>query len=195
MNERTFHASNAKKLEDPERLSWSPPAAIIASLRLRKGMTIADIGAGTGYFAIPIAKELGDDGKVLAIDLQQGMLDLLNEKLRQLDSISNIELIQGEAMSTTLPPGSVDMVFMANVWHELDDHATTLKEVRRILCPGGRLAILDWRTDVAQPPGPPPDHRISSDIVTKMLAENGWSTSHISHVGTYSYLIQSTFAA
>jgi ubiquinone/menaquinone biosynthesis C-methylase UbiE len=194
MNERTFHANNAKKLEDPERFTWLPPADIVASLHLRKGMTVADIGAGTGYFAIPIAKELGDNGKVLAIDLQHRMLDLLNEKLRKLDSISNIELIQGEAMSTTLSPRSVDMVFMANVWHELDNHAATLNEVRRILRPDGRLAILDWRTDVTQPPGPPPDHRISSDAVTKMLTENGWATSHISHIGIYSYLIQSTFA-
>ena len=97
-------------------------------------------------------------------------------------------------MSTTLSSNSVDMVFMANVWHELDDHAATLNEVRRILRPDGWLAILDWRTDVPQPPGPPSDHRISSNVVANLLRENGWLPLHTLHVGTYSYLIQSTLA-
>ena len=137
MNERTFHASEARKLETPERLSWLPPAEIVAALNLRNAMTIADVGAGTGFFSIPIANEVGTSGKVIAVDMQQEMLNLLAQKLHNLDSPLNIELIKGEASNTTLTEHSVDVVFMANVWHELDDHALVLKEVQRIL--GGTL--------------------------------------------------------
>ena len=190
MNERTFHASEAHKLETPERLSWLPPAEIVAALNLRNAMTIADVGAGTGFFSIPIAKEVGTSGKVIAVDMQQEMLNLLAQKLHNLDSPLNIELIKGEASNTTLTEHSVDVVFMANVWHELDDHALVLKEVQRILRPDGRLIILDWRTDVTQPPGPPLHHRIASEAVADLLRRHRWTPLPAMHVGLYSYIVQ-----
>ncbi len=191
MNERTFLASEVHKLESSERLSWLPPAEIVAALNLRNAMTVADIGAGTGFFSIPIAKEVGTSGKVIAVDTQQEMLNLLSEKLHNLDSPLNIELIKGKASNTTLTEHSVDVVFMANVWHELDDHALVLKEVQRILRPDGRLVILDWRTDVAQPPGPPLHHRIAFEAVAVLLRRHRWTPLPVMHVGLYSYIVQS----
>jgi precorrin-6B methylase 2 len=83
MHDRVFKHTEAHKLEDPERLRWLPPAEVISHLRLLPGMKIADIGAGTGYFSIPIARAVGDGGRVPAADLQPEMLELLRQKLSQ----------------------------------------------------------------------------------------------------------------
>jgi ubiquinone/menaquinone biosynthesis C-methylase UbiE len=192
MNERTFDAKHAHRLEDPERLTFLPPADVVAALRLRQGMTVADIGAGMGYFALPIAREIGKSGKVLAVDFQVEMLELLRDKLSRSSYPENIELVKGEAASTTLPDRSVDLVFLANVWHELDDHAAVLAEAKRIVRPGGRIAILDWRTDVNQPPRPPLEHRIAPEAVTAGIQKDGWRHISKSNVGLYSYLVQAS---
>ena len=175
MNERTFSASDAHKLEDPERLTWLPPKEIIGSLELKPGMTVADIGAGTGYWALPIAKAIGSDGKVYAVDFQTGMLDLLGKKLLEPNAPVNVSPVHGLATHTTLPSSCVDLVFMASLWHELDDHALVLKEAARLLGKDGRLAILDWRTNVSFPPGPPIEHRVASSAVAETLRSNGWN--------------------
>lgn len=189
MNERTFSVADAHKLEDPERLKWLPPGEVITSLELQPGMSVADIGAGTGYFALPIARAVGTGGSVYAVDFQTGMLDLLGKKLIEPNAPSNIRLVHGTATHTTLPDKCVDFVFLANVWHEFDDHALVLKESARLLRKNGRLAILDWRPNVQQPPGPPLDHRISSTVVADTLRTNGWKFERSGNVGKYHYLV------
>ncbi|MGP8246394.1 MAG: class I SAM-dependent methyltransferase [Bryobacteraceae bacterium] len=173
MNERTFRTGDSAKLEDPERLKWLPPAEILALLDLRPGETAADIGAGTGYFAIPIAARIAP-GKLYAVDLQPEMLDKLRAKLAAPGVPTNIELLRGAASATNLPDASVDLVLMANLWHELDSHDRVLREVDRILRPGGRLAILDWRRDVSPPPGPPSGHRVALQDALGCLEANAW---------------------
>jgi ubiquinone/menaquinone biosynthesis C-methylase UbiE len=189
MNERTFSVCDAHKLDDPERLKWLPPIEVIGSLELHAGMSVADIGAGTGYFTLPIARAAGSGGKVHAVDFQTGMLDLLGKKLLEPDAPTNISLVHGTATHTTLPDKCVDFVFLANVWHEVDDHALVLKEAARLLRKNGRLAILDWRPNVQQPPGPPLEHRKSATTVAENLNLNGWNVERSGNVGKYSYLI------
>ncbi|MEW6510842.1 MAG: methyltransferase domain-containing protein [Bacteroidota bacterium] len=190
MNSRTFQAKDAHKLEDPERLRWLPPGDVVAALQLRKGTAVADIGAGTGYFTLPIATAVGEKGQVFAVDFQEEMLLLLQKKLQRNPAAGNITLVRGEASATTLPSGSVDLKFLANVWHELDDHPAVLKEARRIIRPDGRIAILDWRPDVTVPPGPPREHRIAAEAVADVLRSAGWKMLSLVPVGTYSYLVQ-----
>ncbi len=189
MNERTFKPGEAHKLEDPERLKWLPPGEVIEKLNVKPGTRIADIGAGTGYFAIPLALAAGASGRVYAVDLQREMLDLLRAKLKSAKVPRNIELRQGSAVSTSLAPDCCDLVFIANVWHELDAHEDVLAEAARVLSPGGAVAILDWRTDVGRPPGPPLEHRIDAAAVRETLTRNGWTVTACEHVGQYSYLL------
>ena len=94
-------------------------------------MIVADIGAGTGYFALPFSQAVQPNGKIWAVDLQMGMLDVLAGKLASFDG--DIELLQGTAHETHLPVGSCDLAFLGNIWHELDDRAGALAEVERIL--------------------------------------------------------------
>ena len=156
MNDRVFSHIQAGKLDDPARLKWLPPSEVIAALDIHCGMTVVDVGAGTGYFSIPIADWLGTSGIVHAVDLQPEMLELLKKKLYHgKKNLCKIELLEGSADCVPLPDRSADLVLLANIWHELDSLDAVLKEIRRLLKSGGRLAILDWRAEFSAPPGPP----------------------------------------
>jgi ubiquinone/menaquinone biosynthesis C-methylase UbiE len=159
-------------------------------LNLTSGISVADIGAGSGFFAIPFAHAIEPAGRLLAVDLQPEMLEFLGAKLRSSEAPGNLELIAGDAKATNLGDASCDLAFLGNVWHELDDQALVLLEVARILRPGGRLAILDWRTDVPSPPGPPADHRIAATDTATVLNDAGWQVLQATNVGRYSYLIE-----
>jgi ubiquinone/menaquinone biosynthesis C-methylase UbiE len=138
-------------------------------------MVVVDVGAGTGYLSIPIADWLGAPGIVYAVDLQLEMLEILKKKLhRGKKNLCKIELLQGKADCVPLPNRSADLVLLANLWHELDSPEAALREARRLLRPGGKLAILDWRADFSAPPGPPQEHRISDVAVCDMLRSESW---------------------
>ncbi|HVT42899.1 MAG TPA: methyltransferase domain-containing protein [Thermoanaerobaculia bacterium] len=187
MNERTFPPERAHKLDDPARSRWLPPEDVVEKLELTPGMTVADIGAGTGYFSIPIARKI-EPGRVHAVDLQGQMLETLREKLST-DAITNVVVTEGSASATNLDAELCDLVFLANVWHELNDHAAVLDEARRILRSEGRLVILDWRKSIDPPPGPPTEHRVSMTETVDMLKAKAWRVERVTLVGKYSYLI------
>jgi ubiquinone/menaquinone biosynthesis C-methylase UbiE len=197
MHERIFKPSEVQKLEDPERLKWLPPGDVIKALSLRPGMVVADIGAGSGYFAIPIAHAVAPEegsgsqaaGHVFAVDMQEEMLAILRQKLAQPGMPDSVRLVHGSAAETKLPGASCDVVLLANVWHELEKPDEAAREAARILRTGGTLAILDWRPDVTRPPGPPLEHRISPQSVKGTLGMDGWSCLHSASVGDYSYLL------
>ena len=189
MNDRVFKHSNAHKLEDPERLKWMPPAEVVSRLHLKHGDRIADVGAGTGYFSLPMANAVGADGHIFAVDLQQEMLDLLAKKLQRNESVANISLHRGPASKLPLPDSSVDVAFYANVWHEFDDGEDVLRESKRVTTGHGRIAVLDWRRDKESPPGPPQDHRIAADTLVDFLQKHGCHQISCYNVGEYSYMI------
>lgn len=189
MGDRLFKPQDAHKLEDPERQVWLPVADVIRSSAIRPGMHVADIGVGTGYFAIPMAQAVAPDGNVYAIDLQLEMLNMLRGKLERPDAPPNIELVRGHASKTMLASKCADVVLIANVWHELDDHEAALQEAARILVPGGTLALLDWRPDKNSPPGPPSDHRLPANDVVQFLTKHDWTTAPPVNIGLYSYFI------
>lgn len=189
MNDRVFKHSHAHKLEDPERLKWLPPEEVLSRLHLSQGDRVADIGAGTGYFTVPIANAVGSDGQVFAVDLQQEMLDRIAAKLTEADSLRNISLHRGAAHEVPLPDGSVDLTFYANVWHELDDAEAAFREAERVTRPDGRIAVLDWRHDKESPPGPPQGHRVPADTLLAFLQEHGCREMLCHNVGQYSYIV------
>ena len=189
MHDKRFPASEAHRLDDPARMVWLPPAEVLGALSLRPGDTIADLGAGTGYFSLPLAKAVGTEGKVYAVDAQAEMLAHLRQKLQQ-GSVSNVELIHAEAESTALPDACCSLVFLANVWHEFADRSAVLDESRRILKHRGRIAIIDWRPDVARENEPPLDHRLdASNAVNELLAAGFHQVANV-NVGHYSWLVQ-----
>jgi len=189
MHDRRFPASEAHRLDDPERLLWLPPAMVVGALVVQPGDSIADIGAGTGYFSLLLAQAAGTLGKVYAIDSQAEMLGHLQYKL-DTRYISNIQAIHAEADSTGLPAASCDLVFMANVCHEFAYRSAVLLEAKRILKAKGRIAILDWRPDVEPQPGPPLHHRLGASDAIDSMQSAGFVEVEQSNVGRYSWLVQ-----
>ncbi|MBU6459968.1 MAG: methyltransferase domain-containing protein [Proteobacteria bacterium] len=189
MKEKLFNPENAARLDDPVRLGFLPFADVLDEMEILPGMTVIDIGVGTGYFAIPIARMVGETGTVYAVDVQTAMLEYLEKKIVH-ESLSSIfEIIEAPAEDTSLPGECAHIILMANLWHEIDDHMATLEEAGRLLKPNGRLFILDWRPDVERPPGPAIEHRISANQVVAFLAANGWQIGLNKNIGTYSYLL------
>jgi ubiquinone/menaquinone biosynthesis C-methylase UbiE len=185
-HERMFHHADAERLDAPERRTWLDPGDVVGRLGVGPGMRVADIGAGTGYFAIPLAERVAPGGLINAVDLQPEMLARLRSKISK---PLPIELVEGSAEKTTLAGGAHDLVLLANVWHEVDDRIAAIAEVERILKDGGRLAIVDWRQDLAPPPGPPAEHRLAPAAVAGELGARGWREIGVTTVGLYSYLL------
>ena len=193
---RRFSPAQAHRLDSPERKLWLPVEPVLAALELAPGMAVADIGAGTGYFALPIARAIGLAGRVAAVDVSPEMLALLGAKILAAN-LPNIDCVPAESASTGLAPGSFDRVLLANVWHELEDRAATLAEASRLLRPGGSIAILDWSPDLPNPrpdpaPGPPLAHRIPLLDAQHELVEHGWHLTFADPIGQYSWLLLAT---
>ncbi len=187
MHDRRFNPAEAHKLEDPERLKFMPPGEVLSFMDLKPGMRVADIGAGTGYFTLPMAEAVAPDGKVMAVDVSHEMLMKLGAKIA--NHHYRVFLFEGDASRTGLPDDSCDRVLIANVWHELDDQVAALREAERILRENGNLVIVDWRPNVTRPPGPPLEHRIAPEQVATTFAANGWTVEQSANVGEYSYVV------
>ena len=189
MHNRRFPSSEAYRLDLPARRLWLPPVDVLVAMNVHSGQTVADVGAGTGYFSLPLADAVGLQGKVYAVDSQNEMLALLKQKLDEA-AILNVELIHAEAVSTGLAAGSCDLFFAANVWHEFEDRHAVLKEAARVLKAGGQVAILDWRTDTPPEPGPPVAHRLNSSNAVDAMRSCGFQNITVARVGLYSWLVK-----
>jgi ubiquinone/menaquinone biosynthesis C-methylase UbiE len=188
MHERRFDPARAHLLENPERRKWLPPHEVMPALHVRAGETAVDIGAGTGYFAVPMAAAAGPGGRVFAVDVSAEMLGRLRKNLADA-GVHNVECVEGSASSTGLDSACADLVFMANVWHEFDDHDAVLAEGKRLLKRGGRLALLDWRPDGEPEHGPPMAHRISASAAKASLEAVGLTVEFAGNVGQYSWML------
>ncbi len=127
--------------EEEERLSQ-----LMEALRLESGMVVADIGAGSGLISRMMAHRIGEEGIVLAVDIQQEMLDALQVR-NKLAGIVNIEPVLGDVKSPRLKPESVDLVVMVDVYHEFEFPYEMLLEISRSLKPGGRIAFVEYRKE------------------------------------------------
>jgi putative heme-binding domain-containing protein len=119
------------------------PDSLLNALEIPVGATVAEIGAGTGYFTWRLAEKVGPIGKVFAVDVQQKMLDLTMETIKK-HQLSNVELVLGAENDPHLPPASLDLVLIANAYHEFSEPEAMMNAVNRALNPGGRLVIIEF---------------------------------------------------
>lgn len=131
-------------LERDERATEERPDLLIDALSLRPGMTVADIGAGTGYFSWRIARQIGPTGRVLAVDVQPEMLVLLDREMGK-RKVTNVRSVLGTTTDPNLPAGRVDLAVMVDVYHEFDHPREMLAAIARSLAPGGRIVFVEYR--------------------------------------------------
>jgi ubiquinone/menaquinone biosynthesis C-methylase UbiE len=156
-------------LEAPERRREQDPEGLWERIGLRPGDVVVDVGAGSGYFAIPAARRVGPQGRVYAVDLSVELVELVRERAR------SAGLVQLEARASSLehiplPDGLADLVLLANVLHDIPP--STVGEAVRLLRPGGRLIDLDWKKEPGAS-GPPESVRLSPSEAEHRLAGHG----------------------
>ena len=133
-------------LERPEREAEERPALLIDQLRLKPGETVADIGAGTGYFSRRLAEAVGTQGKVFAEDIQPEMLTLLTNRMASV-GITNVIPVLGTASDPKLPEHAVDLVLLVDVYHEFEFPFEMMSNICRAVRPGGRVVFVEYRAE------------------------------------------------
>ncbi len=139
-------ASGAAWLDRPERASEEKPDLALDLLELRAGMVVADVGAGTGFMSLRMARRVGPTGKVYANDLQPEMIQKLRAN-SQREKLSNVETVQGTEADPKLPPNTMDLVLLVDVYHEFSEPEAMLDKIRESLKPDGRLVLLEYRKE------------------------------------------------
>ena len=169
--------AGADWLDRPEREKEENPEGALDALGIRPGMIVADIGAGTGYMSLRLAKRVGPTGKVFANDIQPEMLRRLRKNADKAQ-LKNIETVLGTDVDPKLPAGQLDLVLMVDVYHELSEPQKMLRKIRESLKPAGRLVLLVYRKE---DPSIPilPVHKMSVDEVRKELGSERFVLSQV----------------
>jgi ubiquinone/menaquinone biosynthesis C-methylase UbiE len=163
-------ADGAGWLDRPEREAEEAPDQALDALGIRAGMVVADVGAGTGYMSLRMARRVGPTGKVYANDLQPEMLQKLHAK-SQREKLSNVETVQGTESDPKLPPNTMDLVLLVDVYHEFSQPQAMLDKIRESLKPDGRLVLLEYRKEDPKVPIRP-EHKMSvAEVKTEVEAE------------------------
>lgn len=155
----TMSYLGADWLDRSERVQEEEPDVALDALKLAPGSTVADVGAGSGYMTVRMAKRVGPAGKVYANDIQPQMLNLLRQRLDR-EKIANVELVLGTYDDPRLPANSVDLILMVDVYHEFSQPQAMLRRMRESLKTGGRLVLLEYRKEDPSIPIRP-DHKMS----------------------------------
>lgn len=159
----------AKVFDDPDRDAWQKPHEVIQALALKPDATVADIGAGTGYFTMRLA-HMTARGRVYAVDTEPAMVKHLAARAKQ-EGLSNVTAIQAKPANPALP-GKSDLVLLVDVYHHVEDRERYFRRLQVSLKPGGRVAIIDFRMD--SPAGPPQNARIEPGRVKEEMGHAGY---------------------
>ncbi len=164
-------------LERRDRDIEEEPDLAVRLLRVQRGSTLADIGAGSGYFTVRLARAVGSSGRVYATDIQQGMLDLLQQNVARA-KLANVVPVLGTVDDPKLPAESIDLAIMVDVYHEFSQPQRMLQRIRESLKPGGRLVLLEYR---AEDPNLPilPDHKMTKAQVKLEVEHEGFKQTRV----------------
>ena len=165
----------AKTLEASTRLTALKIDEIVPKLGLKPGNIVADIGAGTGVFEVPLAKAVSPGGKVYAVDIDQGFFSLINHKAED-QHVTNVQTVLGKFTDPNLPTKDVDLALLHDVLHHVQDRAGYLKALTRYLKRSARIAIVDYK-GAQGPHQDQPELQVTEKQVDGWLAEAGFKPS------------------
>ena len=174
---RTMSVEGAAWLERREREDEENPDLALRLLRIRRGSTVADIGAGSGYITVRLSKIVGPTGKVYASDIHSGMLSLLQQNVARA-KVDNVIPVLGQFDDPKLPRDSVDLAIMVDVYHEFSEPQKMLQRIREALKTDGRLVLLEYRAEDSSVPILP-DHKMSKAQVKEELEHEGFKQSRV----------------
>jgi len=173
----------SQSFDDPERDKWQMPDRVVATLQLKPGDVVADLGAGTGYLAVRLARTVSA-GTVFAVDIEPNMVKHLAERAKA-NGIANLRAVVGGEASPNLPE-PVDVVVLLNVYHHLSNRTDYFKRLLLSLKPGGRVAIIDFRPEA--PAGAPKHMRLSADRINAEMTAAGYAPA-----GSHDFLPRQNF--
>lgn len=176
--EQLFHRSFddaekwSKAFDDPARDAWQKPDEVISALKLPPNAVVADIGSGTGYFAVRLGRAL-PQGRVYGADVSPGMVRFLNERAAK-EKLSNVSSHRADDTDPNLPV-PVDLVLVVDTYHHIAERSAYFERLKAKLKPGGRVAIIDFKPD--SPDGPPPEHRTAPGQIIAEMDRAGYRLS------------------
>jgi len=156
----------------PERIQEEEPERMLASLEIKKGAVVADVGAGVGYHVWRLSDIVGPTGKVIAEDIQDGMLQMLRRNIND-RKLRNVDIVLGTPSDPKLPGNALDLVLMVDVYHEFSDPVSMMRHIKDALKPNGRVVLVEFRKE---DPGVPiqPLHKMSVQDVRSELEPMGF---------------------
>ncbi|MGD9635646.1 MAG: class I SAM-dependent methyltransferase [Pirellulales bacterium] len=168
----TMHYLGAPWLTRESRQREEDCETMLTALHVQPGQVVCDMGCGNGFYTLPLARLVGDKGKVIAVDIQREMLGLLKDRAAA-DNLNNIELVLGTVVDPQLKPNSVDLVLMVDVYHEFSHPEQMLKSIRASLKPSGRVALVEFRAEDRNVPIKKL-HKMSKQQILKEFEPNGF---------------------
>ncbi len=172
-----FDAERRHLLKDEERLRWLPPEPILRAVGIAPGAVAVDIGAGTGFWTLPLSQLVGPAGMVYAVDVEPIMLEELGTLVRE-NQLSNVQVISSTEQEIPLSNAVAEVAIAGFVVHEPADHAAFVREIVRLLRPGGRLLVVDWHKKPTEK-GPPLEHRLAQQEVETVLSDAGLTVERL----------------
>ncbi|MGH2447273.1 MAG: class I SAM-dependent methyltransferase [Chloroflexota bacterium] len=179
-----FPPERREVLSNPERLRPDKP---LRAIHPTAGETALDVGAGTGFWTVPLAELVGPTGRVIAADIEPVMLADLRELIAA-RNLSNVEVLQTGEADLPLPDGVVDLAVMGYVLHEPPDASAFLHEVARVLRPRGRVLVIEWHKKDTEE-GPPVEHRIAEQDAVKLLEAAGFDVHPVAAASSDVYVL------
>ncbi len=181
-----FPIERLEELTRVDRAEILDPQSVFPLLPMRVYQHIADIGCGPGYFSIPLAK-YAFDGKIYAVDIQQGMLDALGKRVEE-TRLSNVNLLLSKESKIPIDDATLDGAILVNSLHEASKPVDLLKETRRSLQKGGWAAIIDWRKEKMEI-GPPLAARLERDKAVKAAESAGFRVQSVHDLNQWEYIV------
>ncbi|RMH23186.1 MAG: methyltransferase domain-containing protein [Acidobacteria bacterium] len=156
--------------DDPARDAWQKPAEVVALMALAPGMTVVDLGSGTGYFLPHLSRAVGDGGRVLALEPEPNLVRFIEQRAAR-EGWTNVEARRIPYDDPELAPASADRILIVNTWHHIAERPAYAAKLRAALAPGGRVYVVDFTKD--SPSGPPPAERLDPEQVVDELKAGG----------------------
>jgi ubiquinone/menaquinone biosynthesis C-methylase UbiE len=170
---RLFAPQDLGLLEAPDRDAWQKPDQIMDALRVADGGSVADLGAGGGWFTIRLARRVGPNGVVYAEDIQRLMIEAIERRVQK-EGLKNVRTVLGNNDDPRLPVGSLDAILIVDAFHEMDNPVAVLRNAARALKPQGLIGVVDFKPGEGGP-GPDPDQRVAPEFVLQTATNAGLS--------------------